>query len=70
MNYDAIKKQLTLHEGRKNKPYKCTSGKITIGVGRNLDDNGLSEDEIDYLLTNDVLRCEKELQQRLPWYED
>jgi len=70
MNYDLIKKQLTLHEGRKNKPYKCTAGKTTIGVGRNLDDNGLSDDEIDYLLMNDVRRCEKELQQRFSWYQD
>ena len=29
-------------------------GKLTIGVGRNLDDRGLSADEIDVLLANDI----------------
>lgn len=67
--YDTLRRQLTLHEGRKNKPYRCTAGKLTIGVGRNLDDVGLSEDEIDFLLTNDIKRCEKDLQRNLPWYE-
>jgi lysozyme len=48
------------HEGVRHKPYKDTVGKLTIGVGRNLDDNGLSDDEIDYLLTNDINRCMSE----------
>lgn len=49
-----LKKLLILHEGLRLKPYKCTSGKLTIGVGRNLDDVGLSEDEAYYLLNNDI----------------
>lgn len=32
-------------------------GKVTIGVGRNLTDVGLSESEIHYLLENDVERA-------------
>ena len=49
----SIKEQLILHEGLELKPYKCTADKWTIGVGRNLEDKGLDEEEIQYLLHND-----------------
>jgi len=42
------------HEGVRLKPYHDTVGKLTIGVGRNLDDNGISEREAEYLLANDI----------------
>ena len=45
---------LTQHEGRRTHPYTDTVGKLTIGVGRNLTDRGLSGDEIDCLLANDI----------------
>lgn len=32
-----VKEQLLRHEGLRLKPYRCTAGKLTIGVGRNLD---------------------------------
>jgi lysozyme len=43
---------------------------ITVGVGRNIDPNGgigLSDDEIDYLLKNDIERCRQELG-TLSWF--
>lgn len=46
----SLKDQLILHEGLKLKPYKCPANKWTIGVGRNLDDVGLSKDEQRKLL--------------------
>lgn len=64
---DALLKQLKLHEGRKRFPYEDTVGKITIGVGRNLTDRGLSDDEIDYLLNNDVDECVADLA-TFPWF--
>ncbi len=33
-----VKEQLIRHEGLRLKPYRCTSGKLTIGVSRNLED--------------------------------
>jgi lysozyme len=60
--------QLRLHEGVRSKPYHCTADKLTIGVGRNLDDVGLSEDEINYLLNNDIDRCTKELRHEFPFF--
>ena len=61
---------LIRHEGKRNKPYECTAGKLTIGVGRNLDDVGLTENEIMYLLNNDIERCDKELLHNFKWYPE
>lgn len=41
-------------EGVREKPYYDSVGKISIGVGRNLDDKGLRPDEIRFLLKNDI----------------
>jgi lysozyme len=61
--------QLRLHEGVKNKVYRDILGIETIGVGRNLEDKGLSDDEIDYLLENDIKDVEKDLKQFCRWWE-
>lgn len=72
MSFDHAKltKQLIRHEGLRHKPYKDTVGKLTIGVGRNLDDRGLSEDECYYLLNNDIRSCAMDLDGALPWWRD
>lgn len=63
----AMVRQLRLHEGERLKPYRCTAGKLTIGVGRNLDDRGITAEESAYLLSNDIDRVWTELKARLPW---
>jgi len=50
----ALCRLLERHEGRRALPYRDTVGKLTIGVGRNLTDRGLAQDEIDLLLANDI----------------
>ena len=57
---------LVRHEGLRLFPYECTAGKLTIGVGRNLEDVGITEDEAIYLLRNDIARCAAELAQAKP----
>ena len=57
---------LIRHEGLKLFPYECTAGKLTIGVGRNIEDMGITEDEAIYLLRNDVARFAAELAQAKP----
>ena len=64
---------LRKHEGVETHAYVDTVGKVTIGVGRNIDKNGglgLSQQEIDYLLSGDVKRVEAELSQAFIWYDD
>ena len=57
------------HEGLKLKPYKCSAGKLTIGYGRNLEDNGISQVEAEELLQNDVQRCYIECMKVSFWYK-
>ena len=51
---EIVNAQLRIDEATRAKPYRDSVGKLTIGVGRNLDDVGLRPDEIDYLLANDI----------------
>ena len=60
--------QLTAHEGLRLKPYRDSVGKLTIGVGRNLDDTGLREGEAMFLCFCDVALVERALDARLPWW--
>lgn len=60
MNLDDFRSHLRWAEGVKNYPYRCSAGKLTIGVGRNLDDVGISDEEIDFLLTSDIMRVAKD----------
>ena len=53
--------QLIKHEGLRLKPYHCPAGKLTIGVGRNLEDKGITEEEAVMLLENDIQECLKDL---------
>lgn len=64
MNFERLKATLIRHEGLRLKPYRCTAGKLTIGVGRNLDDNGINYDEAIHLLGNDIRRVSNELRRR------
>ena len=66
-------KMLKRHEGVKSHAYKCSAGKVTVGVGRNIDEDGgigLTDSEIDMLLENDIKRVEQELKDRFSWYRN
>jgi len=66
-------KMLKRHEGAESFVYLCTENRYTLGVGRNVDSRGglgLSEDEIDYLLSNDIVRCIKEINKEYVWFGD
>lgn len=70
MDRKRLAAQLHIDEDKRSKPYRCSAGKLTIGVGRNLEDRGLSEDEIAHLLSNDIDLVEKELDRRVPWWRE
>ena len=53
---DNIKEMLVKHEGLVCHVYDDSLGYKTIGVGRCLDKNGITEDEAMYLLDNDIKR--------------
>ena len=56
------------HEGLRLKPYICPTGHLTIGYGRNIEANGITEEEAEYLLAHDVQRAEKDAQS-LEWFQ-
>lgn len=68
MNTDKLKAQLIIDEDLKLKPYIDTVGKTTIGVGRCLDDRGITKAEALYLLDNDIASVSTELSAALPWF--
>lgn len=49
-----LKALVRRHEGVRRLPYEDSVGKLTIGVGRNLTDRGLSDAEVEFLFTNDL----------------
>lgn len=55
-------------EGFRAHPYRCPAGKLTVGYGRNLDDNGINEPEATLLLVNDLRRSQKLLAAKLPFW--
>jgi len=79
---DKLTALLFVHEGYRARPYRCTAGKRTIGIGRNLDDKGISTDELVQifeqdglsmkaaliLLHNDVEEVMFYLRKNLPYY--
>lgn len=55
MSYvDILRADLIVDEGDRSKPYIDTKGKVTIGIGRNLTDDGIAEDEKELMFSNDV----------------
>src|SRR3990167_10337876 len=56
-----------LNEGRALKPYTDTVGKLTVGVGHNLTDRGVSSAVIDLMLLEDYTEARNSLLTRLPW---
>lgn len=70
MNRDALANQLVNDEGLRLKPYRDTVGKLTIGVGRNLDDVGISKQEAMMLLGVDIDKACADLDRFLPWWRD
>jgi lysozyme len=70
MDIDKLITQLKVHEGVRSKVYLDTEGIETIGVGRNLRDRGLSDDEIELMLANDIRDFQEEVENAFPWWSD
>lgn len=70
VDFKSLTRWLEQDEGSRLKPYYCTSGKLTIGIGRNLEDNGISKAESKFMLENDIMRVMKELDAILPFWRE
>lgn len=69
MNIEKLKESIKRFEGLELKPYYCPNNKLSIGYGRNLEDRGISKNEADYLLNNDILNIKLELEDKLPIFK-
>lgn len=69
MNLEAIRNRLVLEEGLKLTPYKCTANKLTIGVGRNIQDRGISHETAMQMLDEDIDIMVNELRENLSWFD-
>jgi GH24 family phage-related lysozyme (muramidase) len=66
MSYlDIAAQHIAADEGRRKFPYVDTVGKITIGVGHNLTDDGLPDNLIDMLFDGDLERAESVCRQHI-----
>jgi lysozyme len=66
---EIVKAQLRIDEDMRRFPYRDSVGKLTIGVGRNLDDVGLRPDEIDLMLENDIVEAEGDARELFPSFD-
>ena len=64
----SLTRLLILHEGEQLKVYRCPAGKLTIGIGRNLEDLGIAQNESRFLLATDIARVAAELDTSFPWW--
>lgn len=63
-----LQAQLIEFEGLKLKPYVCPAGKVTIGIGRNLEARGISREEALYLNDNDIAYYKAQCLKRIPFF--
>ncbi len=54
-----FKAQLVRPEGQRLKSYRCTAGKLTIGIGSNLDICIISRKKAYTMLERDIQNCEQ-----------
>lgn len=64
---DDLRTQLRRDEGTVLHVYNDSLGIPTIGIGRNLRDKGISQEEADYMLDNDIADVQRELAASIPW---
>lgn len=60
LNASLLAVELIRDERLRLHPYVDTVGKLTIGVGRNLTDVGITQEEAQHLLHNDIARVTME----------
>ncbi|MGO0624759.1 glycoside hydrolase family protein, partial [Escherichia coli] len=63
-----LKGLLLQHESFRQFPYTDTTGHLTIGIGRNLVDRGITQSEALFLLDDDIVYFNSKLLHFLPFF--
>jgi lysozyme len=61
--------QIEHHEGVRLKVYLCSAGKLTIGIGHNLDDNGITRRIADFMLIEDINQAIGDLRRKIDGFD-
>ena len=70
MDIENVKRRLMEEEGLKLFPYRCTANKLTLGVGRNIEDRGISDITAIQMLEEDIALCVNELERNISWWSE
>ncbi len=62
-----LRARIIEHEGYRQKPYKDSLGNVTIGIGHNIDANGLTHEQIERIFEDDVQLAIRQAEE-LSWY--
>jgi lysozyme len=66
INLDKMADLLERHEGRRRYPYRDSVGLLTIGIGFNLDEVGLYDEEMDFIVQNRIRKTFYEVWKNIP----
>jgi lysozyme len=66
MNNNRLYRTIERHEGFRDKPYRCTANKWTIGIGWNLEASPMRYSEARFRLRNDLDECRWDLEKIFP----
>lgn len=70
MKMKELKNMIKCHEGYRKFPYRCSAGKLTIGWGHNLEDNGISVEVAEQMLDEDIQRAYKDITYVFPDFQN
>lgn len=68
MDFEKIQNLLIQHEGERLRVYRDSKGILTIGIGRNLENKGISRIESRFMLQNDISEHIFKLETNYPWF--
>ena len=63
-----LKKRIKEHEGLRLKPYADDKGKITIGYGHNLTDNGITREQAERIFDDDIRTAKQEIASKMLYF--
>jgi lysozyme len=70
MNYiDILESQLAIDEGVRDRPYRCSEGYLSLGIGHNLDTKPISKRAIRVIFEDDMADAEKDARILFPTFE-
>jgi len=68
IDFVLLKQELTRDEGLRLKPYRDSVGKLTIAIGHNLDDKGITSEIVSLMYADDIAEVLEDLDNNFNWW--